>query len=65
LIVRGANSAVLPRETADEMLQAQPYARLETIAAIGHAIPEEAPAELAAILQGFAERTAGQVSLPH
>jgi len=65
LVVRGANSAVLPRETADEMLQAQPYARLETIAAIGHAIPEEAPAELAAILQGFAERTAGQVSLPH
>jgi pimeloyl-ACP methyl ester carboxylesterase len=47
------------------MLQAQPYARLETIAAIGHAIPEEAPAELAAILQGFAERTAGKVSLPH
>ena len=61
LVVRGANSQVLPRETADEMIEALPCAQLETIAGLGHAIPEEAPAELAAILRGFAERSAETV----
>ena len=65
LIVRGAESDVLPSEAADDMLRAQPCAWLEAIPGIGHAIPEEAPTELAAILQSFAERSAAEAAAGH
>ncbi len=54
LIVRGEQSAVLPEPTASAMLRDLPHARLETVAGIGHGIPHERPAALAAILAAFA-----------
>lgn len=54
LVVRGAHSNVLLPRTADDMLRALPHARLQTVVGVGHAIPEERPGALAALLAGFA-----------
>jgi pimeloyl-ACP methyl ester carboxylesterase len=59
LVVRGAESSVLPAATAAAMLADQPLVRFETIPGVAHAIPLAKPAELAAVLRGFV------ASLPH
>ena len=50
LVVRGAESAVLPAATAARMLADLPHGRLATIDGVSHAIPHLRPRELAAIL---------------
>lgn len=57
VIVRGAESAVLPEDTAAAMVADLPHARLVTIPGVGHGIPYAKPAELAAILSSLAEPT--------
>ena len=58
VVVRGAESEVLPAEIAAEMIAALPHARLETVVGVGHGIPYAKPRELARILLQLSE-TAG------
>ncbi|MEO8541676.1 MAG: alpha/beta hydrolase [bacterium] len=57
LVIRGAESDVLPFETAQRMLAALPQARLATVAGVGHGIPYSKPKELAELLETFARET--------
>ena len=56
VVVRGAESHVLPAATADDMFNLLPHARLETIPGVAHGIPFARPAELAVILRQLADR---------
>ena len=60
LVVRGAQSDVLPRDVADDMLRLQPRSRLVTIPAVAHAIPLYKPRELAVALADFADSIEGR-----
>jgi len=55
LIVRGAQSTVLTKALAVEMLHRRPSARLRTIAGVAHAIPIQRPLVLAAAIETFLE----------
>lgn len=52
VLVRGAESTVLPADVAEEMLRRQARARLVTIPGVAHAIPWAAPGALASALAG-------------
>ena len=54
LVVRGAQSDVLPAHVADEMVARQPRSRLVTIAGVSHPIPFVRPRQLAESLMEFA-----------
>lgn len=53
LIVRGAESDVLPRDMGERMLACQPRSQLVEIEGISHAIPMARPAELATTITDF------------
>ncbi len=53
LIVRGAESDVLPAEVAGEMLTRQPRAHLVNIPGVTHGIPFARPAQLASAIMDF------------
>lgn len=50
VVVRGAESRVLPEETARRMIELLPHAGLVTLSAVGHGIPFHRPRELAAVI---------------
>ncbi len=50
LVVRGALSDVLSAATADEMVRRRPGARLVTVPGVGHQVPTQRSAELAAAI---------------
>lgn len=54
ILVRGAESNVLPAHLAAEMLDSQPMARLHSITGVGHDILQHRPEQLARILCDFA-----------
>jgi len=58
VVVRGAESNVLPRHTAEDMLASLPHAWLATLTGVGHGIPFAKPRELAAILARLAAAAA-------
>jgi len=60
LVVRGAQSDVLPPHIADDMLRLQPRSRLATISGVAHAIPLHKPRELAALLADFVNSIEGR-----
>ena len=53
LLIRAAESGVLPVARFDAMLAAQPGATGVTVAASGHVLPVDRPLELADALEGF------------
>jgi pimeloyl-ACP methyl ester carboxylesterase len=53
LLVWGEHDAVVPFECAQHYARLLPDARIETVAASGHAVDMERPAELAAIVRRF------------
>jgi pimeloyl-ACP methyl ester carboxylesterase len=55
VVIRGAESTVLPEELASDMLRALPGSRLETIPGVGHGLPFAAPAALARVLRDHPE----------
>jgi pimeloyl-ACP methyl ester carboxylesterase len=55
LVVRGEHSHVLPLAVAERMLADLPHARLEPVAGASHGLPYHQAAQLAAILERFAE----------
>jgi pimeloyl-ACP methyl ester carboxylesterase len=58
LLVRGAQSDVLPADLAGEMTARQPLARLVEVPGVAHPIPFTRPAELAAAISTFLESPA-------
>jgi pimeloyl-ACP methyl ester carboxylesterase len=55
LIVWGEDDPALPVKLVDGIIRAIPGARVERIPNVGHFVPEEAPTQLAALIEGFAE----------
>jgi pimeloyl-ACP methyl ester carboxylesterase len=53
VIVRGAESDVLSRETAKQMVDARPRARLVEIPDAGHTVPGDQPAQFLDVLRTF------------
>ena len=56
LIVRGGRSQVLPAETAERMRAAFQRADLSTVDEAGHTVPEDTPAQLIELVEGFLAR---------
>jgi pimeloyl-ACP methyl ester carboxylesterase len=53
LLVRGAESDILSSETAKEMVEAQPLARLVEVAEAGHTVPGDQPAVFLELVRQF------------
>ena len=53
LVVRGAESDVLSREIAKQMLEARPQTRLVEVPGAGHTVPGEQPAQFLELLRAF------------
>jgi pimeloyl-ACP methyl ester carboxylesterase len=64
LVVRGERSPVLPADTAEQMLEDLPHARLVMVEGVAHAIPLVRPAELAAMLGTFHQHDAREIQNP-
>jgi haloalkane dehalogenase len=56
LIVWGVGDRLLPPELLERFVQALPQARIETLPDVGHWPQEEAPEQVAALLDGFLPR---------
>ncbi|MFT4507901.1 alpha/beta fold hydrolase [Caballeronia sp. 15711] len=64
LIVGGADDVVLPKENSDALARLIAGARLWAVASAGHAMMYQYPDALAALIDGFIQKTAGD-SIPN
>jgi pimeloyl-ACP methyl ester carboxylesterase len=53
LVVRGAGSALLSRDVAEQMIEIMPNARLETVPAAGHGVILDNPKGFEAAIRPF------------